>query len=199
MNRKELVNFAKGNKDTLLKILHQSKETGKEKGIAFCQIDEELSLQGEYIGKEWSISPSEIKCTTGKKIGEYHTHPEAEESPVAQGFSPADVLSALKEKKEMICLGFRKAGRDNIECLLFNQEVKDKAPYEKEKAIDQKVLLMQLTNRRQVEILNLMKDTKIPREFIGEYNLLTDILVDIYKEFIKLGDQIDYIQKEKIV
>ena len=63
--------------DIMKKNLKKSEEINKEIGFNLCQIDgnNELKDENYHIGTEDSIYFS-VACDIGKKVGEFHTHPQ---------------------------------------------------------------------------------------------------------------------------
>ena len=81
----------------------QFRHQGREFGYPVCQTDSELIKGPESVGHRYGVS-LQTKCSQGKPIALFHTHPGGETIP-----SAADIREAYRYKLP-VCIGVPETG-----------------------------------------------------------------------------------------
>ncbi len=102
--------FTKEAKDKMKHMLDQTRKTGLEHASLICEKDGKLNLSDVCIGGRHSVEGcliGALTCSSGKKIGTFHTHPNYER------FSDKDVLSSSAFGESFFCVGHD----DKVKCV----------------------------------------------------------------------------------
>ena len=117
--------FVREYNDLIKDMIEETKRTGLEHGIAFCEVSKKI-YPSTCVGEECSIQERSYKCPKGDLAGTLHTHPT---SHWKEGRSPKymnplypsmnDVANVASTKKKFGCVA---TDEGRTTCFSYNHE-----------------------------------------------------------------------------
>lgn len=109
MNNDKFCDSIKKFSPEFIKMIDDTKNDGRERGIKFCSTNGDITLSDTCIGDECSISAyteTRLECKDKKHtIGMIHTHPGFGERH--GNLSESDIMYSIGTGKKHTCIGYR--------------------------------------------------------------------------------------------